>query len=331
MMCRIAVSFLLPAHVLYLLARYELVLRCLRPRDEEASLRQMTTGSEIPPPSPPTAASCPPQPEVESESVREHPAIRLRNLDACDAMSTERRWRLLLRRLVCCDGKDTNTPSSEAAAASSGHRQQEEDVESRLSPSQIRAARQYDLTHQSGGLVDKGQPMNLPQNPSCCRACLAVPVRWATQCLYQILCCGSARHPNASLTQKRGSGSTSRMSRSSSATTVGQSTDPNRLVSRFLDFTFRSSFVVVVVMAATGYYALVCLFAAMLVGAARHDPSCVTIGGTAGFPSANGTGFADAFSLSWTTLCVLLPLHRVNCVFAFPFHCKDVSHILNPP
>ena len=288
----------------------------------------------MPPPSPPTAASSPPQPESESESesVRgQVPEVRLRNLAACDAMSTERRWRLLLRRLVCCDGKDTNTPNSEAAAASSGHRQQEEDVESRLSPSQIRAARQYDLTHQSGGLVDKGQPMNLPQNPSCCRACLAVPVRWATQCLYQILCCGSARHPNASLTQKRGSGSTSRMSRSSSATTVGQSTDPNRLVSRFLDFTFRSSFVVVVVMAATGYYALVCLFAAMLVGAARHDPSCVTIGGTAGFPGANGTGFADAFSLSWTTLCVLLPLHRVNCVFAFPFHCKDVSHILNPP
>ena len=172
--------------------------------------------------------------------------------------------------------------------------------------------------------------MNLQQNPSCCCcACLAAPVRWATQCLYQILCCGSARHPNASLTQKSSSGS--RMSRSSSATTVAQSTDPNRLVSRFLDFTFRSSFVVVIVMAATGYYALVCLFAAMLVGAARHDPSCVTIGGTVGFPGANGTGFADAFSLSWTTLYVLLPLHRVDCVFAIPFHGKNVSHIFNPP
>jgi hypothetical protein len=118
------------------------------------------------------------------------------------------------------------------------------------------------------------------------------------------------------------------MSRSRSpATTVAQSTDPNRLVSRFLNFTFRSSFVVVIVMAATGYYALVCLFAAMLVGAARHDPSCVTIGGTVGFPGANGTGYADAFSLSWTTLCVYLDSAFIMypcslCVFVFPFHCK---------
>ena len=294
--------------------------------------KHMTSGAETPPSSPP---------EVGSEgSVREQvPEVRLRNLAACDAMSTERRWRLLLRRLLCCDGKDTNTPSSAAAAKRGGdqrqQRQDDDDVESRLAPSQNRATRQYDLTHHSGSLVGKSQPMNLQQPPSC-RACLAVPVRWATQCLYQILCCGSARHPNASLTQKSGNSNMPR-SRSPGATTVAQSTDPNRLVSRFLNFTFRSSFVVVIVMAATGYYALVCLFAAMLVGAAHHDPSCVTIGGTVGFPGANGTGYADAFSLSWTTLCVLLCLdsaftmYLVRCVFAFPFHCKNVSHICNPP
>ena len=86
------------------------------------------------------------------------------------------------------------------------------------------------------------------------------------------------------------------------APSAHQSTDPNRFLSRFLNFTFRSSFLVVVLMAAAGYYALVCLFAAVLVGAARHDPTCVTVGGEPGFPGANGTDYADAFSLSWTTL-----------------------------
>ena len=63
------------------------------------------------------ASASPPQPEAEREgSVREQvPEVRLRNLAACDAMSTERRWRLLLRRAVCCDGKakDTNAPADD--------------------------------------------------------------------------------------------------------------------------------------------------------------------------------------------------------------------------
>ena len=245
----------------------------------------------------------------EEDALREAPEVRLRNEDACDAMSTGQRWKLLLRRSICIcmvdDEKqeDDGNDKQNGSAGAGRHGDAADDEESHLS--QSRTLRQYNFTN-TGNTLGKSR-RNAKARTSSTNLCgLSCFILSITRCLYQILCCGSARHPNTSLTQHAKANAANNAGANppwrASIDNASQSTDPNRFLSRFLNFTFRSSFLVVVLMAATGYYALVCLFAAILTGAARHDPTCVTIGGEPGFPGANGTAYADAFSLSWTTL-----------------------------
>ena len=243
--------------------------------------------------------------------------VPVRNEDACDAMPAGQRWRLLLRRslcaCVCMSGEEGSNddaqdgPRANGGINSSVHHKNDvhNDEESHMSHS--RTVRQYNLTNKGNANGNSRRRLKT-QNPfTWCLRTMSIILQHITRCLYQILCCGSARRPNVSLThtntntaaRTNGRGRSSWRGRMGDASNAA---DSNRFLSRFLNFTFRSSFLVVILLAAAGYYSLVCLFAAILVGAAKHDPTCVTIGGDPGFPGANETAYADAFSLSWTTL-----------------------------
>ena len=132
--------------------------------------------------------------------------------------------------------------------------------------------RQFNLTATSVQR-DKGGFLRCPR-----------PIRGILHCIYLTCCCGSDYGFDAST--------------SASTTSMG---DSSRLLSRFINFLFRCSFLFVVLISAAGFYVLNCIFAGILVGAASLDPTCVSIGGDPGFPGGEGTQFADAFELSWTT------------------------------
>ena len=211
--------------------------------------------------------------------------VPVRNEEACDAMSAGQRWRLLLRRSLCaCMGgeeEDNNDDAQDGPKANSGihssahHKNDapnDDDEESRLS--QSRTVRQYNLTNAGNtapGQAGRRRPKT--QNPiAWCLCGMSVILRHITRCIYQIMCCGSARHPSASLTHHKntnantavdGSGGGRSPWRSgggimSNPSSPPSTTDPNRFLSRFLNFTFRSSFLVVILLAAAGYYSLSC-------------------------------------------------------------------------
>jgi hypothetical protein len=62
---------------------------------------------------------------------------------------------------------------------------------------------------------------------------------------------------------------------------------------------FRVNFIFLFAVMCTMFFALIMVFAGVIVGVGRLDPECILVGGA---PFANATApFADAFGLSWTT------------------------------
>ena len=86
---------------------------------------------------------------------------------------------------------------------------------------------------------------------------------------------------------------------SGSAGAVGIGINPNQRLAVYLHWMFRVNFMFLFVVMCTMFFALVMVFAGVIVGVGRLDPDCIQVGGA---PFANASApFADAFALSWTT------------------------------
>ena len=74
---------------------------------------------------------------------------------------------------------------------------------------------------------------------------------------------------------------------------------PNQRLAQYLHWCFRVNFIFLFAVMCTMFFALVILFAGIIVSAGRMDSECSRIGGEP-FGHAS-SDFADAFALSWTT------------------------------
>lgn len=78
----------------------------------------------------------------------------------------------------------------------------------------------------------------------------------------------------------------------------------NLIVTKYLHWTFRSSFFTVIFSAALGFFILTLIFAALILWAGRNHPVCIHVGGE---PFGNSTNrFGDAYALSWTTFSTVV-------------------------
>lgn len=105
---------------------------------------------------------------------------------------------------------------------------------------------------------------------------------------------------------------------------VGIGINPNQRLTVYLHWMFRVNFIFLFAVMCTMFFALVMVFAGVIVGVGRLDPECIQVGGT---PFANSTApFADAFALSWTTFSTVgygsthpalghENSNRANCLF----------------
>ncbi|KAL9189546.1 hypothetical protein ACHAXT_009221 [Thalassiosira profunda] len=77
--------------------------------------------------------------------------------------------------------------------------------------------------------------------------------------------------------------------------------DPNRWLMFFFFWLFRKGWATVIILSVTWYYALVLLFALLIVWSSELDNDCVKVGGVNIGDLGRRTKFMDAFSLSWNT------------------------------
>jgi hypothetical protein len=79
---------------------------------------------------------------------------------------------------------------------------------------------------------------------------------------------------------------------------------PNMLVTKYLHWTFRASFCMVVFSAALGFFSCTLAFAALILWAGRNRPVCIYVSGK--FFGNSTSQFGDAFALSWTTFATVV-------------------------
>jgi hypothetical protein len=79
---------------------------------------------------------------------------------------------------------------------------------------------------------------------------------------------------------------------------------PDLLVAKYLHWTFRASFFMVMSSAALGFFALTLLFAALILWSGRNRPECIHVNGISFGNSTNQ--FGDAYFLSWTTFSTVV-------------------------
>jgi hypothetical protein len=103
---------------------------------------------------------------------------------------------------------------------------------------------------------------------------------------------------------------------------------PNKLVIQYLNWAFRSSFVVVFFSAAVAFFSLTVGFAVLIYASGMNKPNCVYVNGVDfGTTDAN---FMDAYALSWTTfstvVCTNLELSCCRIRYS-RYSQKNVSHL----
>ena len=81
--------------------------------------------------------------------------------------------------------------------------------------------------------------------------------------------------------------------------------DVNAVVSSYLSFTFRSSYVALVMSFTLAYFSLVIIFAAIYSGIAAMHPECIISGGYM-IGTGEGRIFGDCFHLSWSTFATVV-------------------------
>lgn len=93
-------------------------------------------------------------------------------------------------------------------------------------------------------------------------------------------------------------------------TGVATGVNPNQSLAMYLHWMFRVNFFFLFVVMCVSFFALVILFAGFIAFAGRLDNECIRVGdGPYGAPGANN--FADAFSLSWTTMSTVGYIFRI--------------------
>ena len=85
----------------------------------------------------------------------------------------------------------------------------------------------------------------------------------------------------------------------------------NYLVTRFINFLFRASFLRVLFTGALGFYILTLFFALLIFASGINHPDCVHVNGQTFGQSGAGNRFSDAYELSWTTFSTVVR-HVVN-------------------
>eukprot|EP00980_Cylindrotheca_fusiformis_P003302 scaffold743_cov117-Cylindrotheca_fusiformis.AAC.21 len=83
------------------------------------------------------------------------------------------------------------------------------------------------------------------------------------------------------------------------ASTSGGGISHNQRLASTLHWMFRVNFIFLFSVMCMAFFVLVVIFSALIIAAGKKDADCVKIGGNSF--GANGSVFADAFSLSWTT------------------------------
>ena len=79
---------------------------------------------------------------------------------------------------------------------------------------------------------------------------------------------------------------------------------PNFLVAKYLHWTFRTSFLMVMASFAAVFYVFTLIFAALILWSGRNRPECIHVNGISIGNSASK--FSDAFFLSWTTFTTVV-------------------------
>lgn len=107
---------------------------------------------------------------------------------------------------------------------------------------------------------------------------------------------------------------------------------PNMMVLRYLNWTFRSSFVAVSLSACAAFFTVTSLFALAIMALGHKRPDCIYVAGQ--MYGTHGADFLDAYALSWTTFSTVVRLYIiVNHVclswpnlkpnMSFPFCCTE--------
>ena len=81
---------------------------------------------------------------------------------------------------------------------------------------------------------------------------------------------------------------------------------PNFMVTSYLHWTFRSSFIAVLFSSAVGFFCLTLMFAFLIVLSGSLKPQCIYDSSSAFYSSSFGEKFADAYMLSWTTFATVV-------------------------
>jgi hypothetical protein len=110
---------------------------------------------------------------------------------------------------------------------------------------------------------------------------------------------------------------------------------PNTLVTTYLHWTFRSSFLAVLFSAAVGFFALTLMFAVVIYLAGSVYPECITCYDREFGSNGFWGNFADAYTLSWTTFATVVCIvcwvsSHVCCFIVFLTLCSQGYGLVNP-
>ena len=87
---------------------------------------------------------------------------------------------------------------------------------------------------------------------------------------------------------------------------VGWLPNPNRLLIDFLNWMYRTSFILLFACFAIFFYVLCLVFGLVIEWVGNHEPDCISFGGQTYGTLSIDSSFASAFTLSWTTLSTVV-------------------------
>lgn len=96
--------------------------------------------------------------------------------------------------------------------------------------------------------------------------------------------------------------------------------DVNTIISKYLSWSFRTSYICLFAVFALFYFGLILMFCVMYYAIARSYPQCFNSGGSMLGEGEGAHMFGDIFQLSWTTFATVVSSVLSCCVCA----CKRV-------
>jgi hypothetical protein len=98
--------------------------------------------------------------------------------------------------------------------------------------------------------------------------------------------------------------------------------DPNTALTKYLYWSFRTSFLFLFLSSAVSFFFMICLFAGLIAWAGRNNPQCIQM--PLGDFYGGDTRYKDAFSLSWTTFTTVVRIPTKDQTY---LHCKYLLHM----